>query len=82
MDYNSEIVLGDLNHNSLYQVLTGRPYEQFRRAHDDGQFYLYPFCDSCDQLQKREDVLVFSTIQDQRVGSVNTTYAPLDYSIS
>ncbi len=77
-DYNSTIVLGDLNTHSLYEVLTGKGYEDFRKAHDVGSFHLYPYCDNCDQLQKREDVLVYSTIEQSRVGALNSTYIQLD----
>lgn len=77
-DYNSAIVLGDLYKQSLYEAITGEEYNHFRKAHDDKAFYLYPFCDSCDQLQKRNDVLVFSTIQEAKVGTVNTTFDRLD----
>ena len=50
-DYNSEIVLGDLNKHSLYEVLTGSLYNDFRTAHNEGAFHLYPFCNSCDLHQ-------------------------------
>lgn len=73
-DYNSNIVLGDLNRQSLYEVLTGDLYNRFRKAHAEGDFSLYPFCDSCDQLLKRDDVLIFTTIKEAKVGAVNTTY--------
>lgn len=73
-DYNSNIVLGDLNKESLYEVVTGRTYNKFREAHVQGNFRLYPFCDSCDQLVKRDNVLVFTTIMEAKVGAVNTTF--------
>ena len=77
-DYNSAIVLGDLNKHSLYEVLTGDSYNNFRKAHNEEAFHLYPFCNSCDQLQKREDVLVYSSIKQAQVGAVNTTFDKLD----
>jgi radical SAM protein with 4Fe4S-binding SPASM domain len=73
-DYNSSIILGNLNDHSLYEVVTGQVYDKFRQAHIDGKFDLYPFCNSCDQLTKKEDVLVFSTMGGTRVGAVNTTF--------
>lgn len=73
-DYNSNMILGDLNKESLYDVLTGEKYNKLRKAHAEGNFSLYPFCDNCDQLIKKEDVLVFTTIKQAKVGAVNTTY--------
>jgi len=73
-DYNSSIVLGDLNKQTLSEVLEGKEYKNFRKAHLEGSFSLYPFCDTCDQLRKREDVLIFTTIKGAKVGAVNTTY--------
>ncbi len=73
-DYNSSIILGDVKTQSLFDALTSREYDALRRAHESGDFGTYPFCDGCDQLRKREDVLVFTTIKKARVGNVNTTY--------
>lgn len=73
-DYNSSVVLGDLNKQTLRNVLESKQYNDFRKAHLEGRFSLYPFCDACDQLRKREDVLIFTTIKDAKVGAVNTTY--------
>jgi len=73
-DYNSNIVLGDLKKKSLRDVITGEPFNRFRDAHDRGDFQSYPFCDSCDQLLKSEDVLIFTTIKNAKVGAMNTTY--------
>lgn len=73
-DYNSSIVLGDLNRQSLREVLESKEYHDFRKAHREDEFLPYPFCDTCDQLRKREDVLIFTTIRNAKVGAVNTTY--------
>ncbi|MFH0771927.1 MAG: SPASM domain-containing protein [Candidatus Omnitrophota bacterium] len=73
-DYNSEIVLGDIHKQSLREIITGRAYNEFRNAHAEGNFSSYPFCDSCDQLTKSEDVLIFSTNKGAKVGAVNTTF--------
>lgn len=77
-DYDSKIVLGDLNRNTLHEILDGEAYDNLRKAHSDGDFSGYPFCDACDQLQKRRDVLVYTTIKDSRVGATNSNYFSLD----
>lgn len=73
-DYNSNIVLGDLKKETLHDVVTGEPYNRLRDAHIRGDFSSYPFCDSCDQLLKSKDVLIFTTIEKAKVGAMNTTY--------
>jgi len=77
-DYNSSIVLGDLKKQSLKEVINSPEYNLLRQAHASGDFTKFAFCDSCDQLRKREDVLVFSTIKQAKVGAVNTTYEKVD----
>ena len=59
-DYNSEIVLGNCNTGALEEVFIGARYEKFQDARRDGDYSKYPFCDGCDPLNKREDVLVYS----------------------
>ena len=73
-DYNSSIVLGDLNKQALRDILESKEYNKLREAHSKGDFSAFPFCDTCDQLRKREDVLIFTTIKQAKVGAVNTTY--------
>ncbi len=77
-DYDSRIVLGDLKTQTLRDVLRGKEYNDLRDAHEKGEFSGYPFCDKCDQLQKRDDVLVYTTIKNSRVGATNTAYFDLD----
>ncbi len=42
--------------------------------HRDGKFFKYSFCDVCDQLNKRADVLIYSSIKELEVGAVNTSH--------
>jgi hypothetical protein len=76
-DYDSRIVLGDLKKQTLHEVLHGDAYKMLKEAHMSGDFSKYPFCDVCDQLQKRDDVLVYTTINNSRVGATNTAYYDL-----
>lgn len=76
-DYDSRIILGDMKKQTLRDVLHSRAYDDLRKAHKEGDFSKYPFCDMCDQLQKRSDVLVYTTIKDSKVGATNTAYFDL-----
>lgn len=73
-DYDSKMILGDLNTQSIQEVFRGDEYNKLRRAHEQGDFSEFPFCNVCDQLNKREDVLVYTNIKNAKVGATNTTY--------
>jgi len=76
-DYDSRMILGDLNKQTLAEVFRGQSYEELRQAHREGDFSKFPFCNVCDQLNKREDVLVYTNIGNSKVGATNTTYFDL-----
>ncbi len=76
-DFDNTIILGNLKTQSIQEVLTGEKYNQLRRAHRQGNFAAFPFCDTCDQLNKRGDVLVYTNIKNAKVGSTNTTHFDL-----
>jgi radical SAM protein with 4Fe4S-binding SPASM domain len=77
-DYNNQIVLGDLNKQTIQEVMSGDKYKALRKAHDEGDFEKFPFCNGCDQLNKRDDVLVYSNIDGVKVGATNTDRYKLD----
>ena len=77
-DYDSTMVLGDLTRQSIEEILTGEPYAKLRKAHIDGNFLGYS-CNQCDQLNKRDDVLVYtSNAKEVSVGATNTSYFVLE----
>lgn len=49
-DYNNSNVLGDLNINTIEEVLKGEKYNSLRDAHNRNEYIEFPFCDNCDQL--------------------------------
>lgn len=77
-DYNNHIVLGDVSIDTVEDVLKGTKFNALRDAHDEGKFYKFPFCDSCDQLYHTEDALVFTTIKTSEVGKTNTNQFGLE----
>jgi len=81
-DYDSRIILGDIKRQTLHEILHGERYEELRKAHRNGDFSKFPFCDICDQLHKRNDVLIYTTIRNSIVGATNTTYFDLDKGIN
>jgi radical SAM protein with 4Fe4S-binding SPASM domain len=77
-DYNNAIVLGDVTSQTVEDVLKGEQFNQLRDAHTNKEFEKFPFCDSCDQLYKCEDALVFTTIKTSKVGKTNTNNFELE----
>ena len=77
-DYDSRMILGDLTKQTVQEVFKGEKYNKIRRAHEKGDFSEFPFCEVCDQLNKRDDVLVYTNIGNAKVGATNTAYFDLD----
>ncbi len=77
-DYNNSIILGNVTNNTVEEVLKGDKFNALRDAHEKKEFYKFPFCDSCDQLYKCEEALVFTTIKTSEVGKTNTNNFELD----
>lgn len=58
---NSELVLGNVLEEDIYDILTGSSYEALREAHRRGNLSGYP-CESCDQLNgNTSNVLIYSS---------------------
>jgi radical SAM protein with 4Fe4S-binding SPASM domain len=76
-DYNSTMVLGDLNIQSIEEILSGKLYAKIRKAHETKNFDRYP-CGKCDQLLKYNDVLIYTNISEAGIGKTNTGYDRLD----
>lgn len=77
-DYDSRMILGDLKKQTIHEVFSSKQYDELRQAHKEGDFSKFPFCNVCDQLNKRGDVLVYTNIKNAKVGSTNTTYFDLE----
>lgn len=75
-DYDGKMLLGDLKTETIEEVMNGKAYNDLRDAHAKGEFERYPFCNQCDQLFKREDVLIFSSRGDgteaEKIGRSNS----------
>lgn len=76
-DYNNAIVLGDVSSDTIKNQITNKKHKAFLEAHEKGEFHKYPLCDGCEQLTKKEDVLIYTNIKESKVGCVNTSYDEL-----
>ncbi|MBF0275746.1 MAG: radical SAM protein [Nitrospinae bacterium] len=76
-DYNGEMILGDLNTQSVPEVFRSKKYDAIRNAHDEGMFSEFPFCDSCDQLHEHKDAIVYSSRHSKLEDAVEMTNSAL-----
>jgi radical SAM protein with 4Fe4S-binding SPASM domain len=76
-DYDSKMILGDFTNQTLKQILKSKEYNRMRDLHNKNDFSELPVCQQCDQLNKSEDVLVYSNIKNTRVGKTNTDHFEL-----
>lgn len=63
-DYNNATVLGNAFEQPIPDILRGGKYNALRKAHENGEFWLFPFCDNCDQLLEHADALVYTNRHD------------------
>lgn len=59
-DYNNQIKLGNAFTTPVLDVLNSSEYKALRRAHSEGEFHLFPYCDQCDQLLDHADALIYT----------------------
>ena len=70
---NAEVVLGNINDDTLLNILTGEAYEKFRMMHSCGNYKNVP-CETCDQRNEEElSPLLYSSRDPLRsVGKTST----------
>lgn len=52
VDFNANLIMGDINENSSEEIWTGREYISFRRANEKVDYKNYPICLNCDDWYK------------------------------
>lgn len=58
-DFDSKLVLGNVNNNTIEEILKGKNYKEIIDQHEIGNFP--DVCKKCDQLCKKDDVCVYSS---------------------
>jgi radical SAM protein with 4Fe4S-binding SPASM domain len=71
---DNELVLGDLYKHNLEFILTDKPYNALRLAHETGKLKGYP-CNSCDQLniEKQSPLLYSNRDKKKTIGCTSST---------
>lgn len=69
-DFNSTLVMGNLKDNSIESIMNNELFQNLIKDHESGNFP--KTCLMCDQLQISENVCVYNTEKDIKVGHTNT----------
>ena len=70
-DFNSKLVIGDMNYQSLYEVLHSELYRNICKAHEDRNFKNL-ICYNCCQTNFDENVLLYASNKKRAVGIENS----------
>jgi radical SAM protein with 4Fe4S-binding SPASM domain len=55
-DWNRDLIVGDLNHESLADIWHGERMEQYRCLHREGKAHTLPTCDRCEIWAEYPDI--------------------------
>lgn len=68
MDYNHNIVIGNINQTSLKDILNSNKVLKLQYLNNDESICNYEYCKNCDQLYDRSEALVYTSNDKMRVG--------------
>jgi len=68
MDYNHNIVVGNINQNSLTDILNSKKIQKLQSMNKDKTILNYKYCKNCDQLYDRSEALVYTSNDKMRAG--------------
>jgi len=72
-DYNHDLIIGNICHESLREIMTGKKLAHIRDVHKAGTFDSSDLhCKNCDQLLDRSDKLLYSSNKARKVGVVTS----------
>lgn len=71
-DYNSQLIIGDMKKQTIYEILHSEDYLKLKKAHQDRNFQGY-ICYECCQTNFDPSVLVYASSKNRGVGKLNTT---------
>lgn len=68
-DYNRQLIIGDLRHQTIKEVIEGVPLKKIRKVHTDETFNESNYiCKDCDQIYPRNHALVYASNSVRKVG--------------
>ena len=67
------MIIGDLKNQSLEEILKGNALKSLQELHRSGDFHdSDSICKKCDRIYPRDDVLVYSSSKDRKVGVITS----------
>ena len=79
-DYNSKMVLGNLNESTVLEIYNSKKYLDIVKHHENGTCSTSNLeCNGCDQLLDKSDILIYSNrVFEDRENITSTTLNTLD----
>jgi len=80
-DFNGQLLLGDLNKQSLKEIFNAKPFQKILGCHQAGDFKGSKLiCENCDQrVNDKSDIMIYNSKFDisERIIQLSTSYNPL-----
>ena len=76
LDFNSQLIIGDMKKDTLHDVLHSEAYRRIKRAHSANEFKGL-ICFKCCQTNFDPTVLVYASNKDRAVGKENSSLIDL-----
>jgi radical SAM protein with 4Fe4S-binding SPASM domain len=80
-DFNGELLLGDLKHQSIEDIFNSKEYLELKKAHLDGTLDCSDYiCKDCDQRKTQEGIVIYNNSfnGNDRIGRTSTTLTKVD----
>lgn len=68
VDYNRKLTLGNINDQSLQDILNNEITKNMQIMNENGSIKEYSICKNCDQIHDRSEALVYSTDEKMSIG--------------
>lgn len=65
-DINKRLVIGDMNRQTIEEILNSKKYLSIKKAHEHNDFKGL-ICYHCDQTNPRDDVLLYATNKNRKI---------------
>lgn len=83
-DFNAEMVLGNLNNNTIKEIYNSKKYLEILKHHTEGTCSdSNLICSGCDQLSGKDDILIYSNKgnENERILKASTTLNVLNKAL-
>ena len=77
-DFNNQLIIGDLSKGTYDDLFEDARYKKLYDAHNSGDMKDYTICDNCDQLYEVPDTLIFSTDDQNKIGTSGNTFVSFE----